>query len=247
MKTEEIWKDVIIHSVLTGYEVSSFGRIRERETKKFVEYYLSDKGYCRVALKKALLPKTMKRRWMSVHLMVLNAFSPVTEETLKILDLTGDHIDKIKIHNDIGNLRWLTRSDNSKESHKFGREYKTCEKANRSIYTNIQIENVCELLEENTHSIAEISRMTDVSKDTIGKIKAKKQWVSISEKYNIPSTEPNKVVREYTTEQKQEIIDLLEVDINMPTSEIMNKISLERSNATRMLINRIRLTIKNKS
>lgn len=245
MVSKEIWKDVVLFGELTGYEVSNFGRVRERETKQFVNYYLSDKGYCRVALKKSLLPKTMKRRWMSVHDLVLMAFDPIDEETKRKFDLTCDHKDKVKIHNDIANLRWLTRSENSSESHKFGRIYKRGEESNRATYSREQIENVCSMLQNRELSIPTISEISGVSKDTIGKIKARKQWIDISSNYDIPLPKSNQNVKEYSEKEKEEIIKLLEVDMSMPTIEIMRQISLEKTNATRMLINRIRTKMKN--
>lgn len=231
-----IWKDVIIDGYWTDYEVSDTGKLRIKSTKELIPFHLSDKGYCRVYLRKAYMDSHIERTDYLLHRLVLMAFDPIDNPD----EMTGDHRNKDKLNNSILNLRWLTREDNSIESHKFGRLYPCGENANHVRYNEAQIIAVCELLEENTYTIPAISELTNVSQDTICKIKAKKQWLNISSEYDIPDTKPNINVRTYSEEDKQAVIDILLENFYTPTKDIIRMTNLPYDNATRMFVNRVR-------
>lgn len=233
---KEIWKDVIIDNLPTDYEVSNNGNVRIKSTGEYAQIHLSDKGYCRVYLKKAHLSDGIKLKSYIVHRLVLMAFDPIDNPD----EMTGDHINKDKLNNTIENLRWLTRKENSEESHRFGRVYLKGEQSNHHIFTTDQIMAVCELLEEDVLTMPMISEITGVALHTVQKIKAGKQWTNISCDFNIPETIPNTDIREYTDSDKEEVLAMLRIDRNMLTRDIMNNISLPNNNATRMYINRIR-------
>lgn len=231
-----IWKDVIIDGYWTDYEVSDQGTIRVKSTKDELPIHLSDQGYGLVYLRKAYMDEHITRTTYRIHRLIMIAFEPIDNAD----EMTVDHIDKNKMNNKLENLRWLTREDNSRESHKFGRVYPRGANANRLVYEESQIMAVCQLLEENELSIPKISELTKVSKDTIGKIKAGKQWTDISCEYNIPSTKPNKDVKTYTEEEKQRVLEILINNPHIKTKDLITESGLPCTNATRMFINRIR-------
>lgn len=233
---KEIWKDVVIDNLWTDYEVSDKGNVRIKSTGEPVTIHLSDKGYCRVYLRRAHVSPEIKNTGYLIHRLVLMAFDPIDNPD----EMTGDHINKDKLNNTLENLRWLTRKENSEESHRFGRVYLKGEQSNHHIFTTDQIIAVCELLEEDMMTMPEISKCTGVALHTVQKIKSGKQWTNISCDFNIPETIPNTDIREYTEDNKKEVLDMLRLDKNMLTRDIMDNISLPKTNATRMYINRIR-------
>lgn len=92
----EEWKDI---EETTDYEVSSFGRIRNKK-RGLLKPMKNSKGYYFVDLGK-------ENRGRLVARLVASAFlvkSSVTDEV--------DHINRIKTDNRVENLRWVSRSLN---------------------------------------------------------------------------------------------------------------------------------------
>jgi hypothetical protein len=168
------------------------------------------------------------------------AFDPIDNPE----EMTGDHKNKDKTINSIDNLRWLTREDNSKESHKFGRIYGTCMNSNHRIYELDQIISVCELLQEDECSIPEISSLTDVSCDTIQKIKSRKEWIDISSSYIFPAVKPNKNIKKYSMMIKESIALYITKHPDIGTRDILQNLNMDITNANRMLVNRVRVWLK---
>ena len=94
------WK--VIPGTCGLYEVSNFGEIRERRTKRLLHISCNSKGYAIVYMQKNLF---------KVHRIVGECFvrKPKTEEKLQI-----DHIDRNRMNNDSRNLRWVSASENRK-------------------------------------------------------------------------------------------------------------------------------------
>ena len=106
---EEIWKAIVGYEGL--YEVSNFGRIRSlnyRRTGEVQELELrpNTKGYLIIDLSKNGKVETFK-----VHRLVANAFIPNPHN----LD-TVNHIDHNRQNNNVSNLEWLSREDNTSEA-----------------------------------------------------------------------------------------------------------------------------------
>lgn len=97
-----IWKT--IPGTCGIYEVSNFGEIREKTTKRLLHISCNSKGYAIV---------NMQRKLYKVHRIVAESFvnKPKTEKPLQI-----DHIDRNKMNNDSKNLRWVTAAENRKNS-----------------------------------------------------------------------------------------------------------------------------------
>jgi len=88
------------------FEVSNLGRVREHGTGKMLKIYTNSKGYA-VAV---ILGKIRK-----VHTIVGTVFlcRPKSSEPLQI-----DHIDRNRLNNEAGNLRWVTAKENRKNQNK---------------------------------------------------------------------------------------------------------------------------------
>ncbi len=233
--TNEIWKPIIIDGYHTDYEASNLGRIRNSLTLQILEYRHDYKGYCLVYLRKMYMDDRINRTVYRAHRLILFAFDPIDNAD----EMTVDHRDKNKDNNELSNLRWMTREDNSKESHKFGREYGKGPDSNRHIHEIVAIQSVCQLIEENKHTLSEISELTGVPLHTVQKIKSGHQWANISCDYNFPEKRVNPEPFKYTDAHRAEIIELLNEDF-YNTGYVMAKSSLPKNNATRMFINRIR-------
>ena len=103
----EQWKTVDTHP---AYEVSNFGRVRNRKTQKFLKLSSSAGGYLR-----ATLVTGGVKRWL-IHRLVWTVFNgPIPDK------MTIDHLDFDVTNNRLDNFQLLTRSDNIKRSWRAGR------------------------------------------------------------------------------------------------------------------------------
>lgn len=97
---EEIWKDV------PGYEgiyvVSSFGRIRNLVSGKFIKPSQKNDGYCRVCLSKNGCGKCI-----NIHRLVAQVFIPNPDNLPQV-----NHRDEDKTNNNVTNLEWCSAKYN---------------------------------------------------------------------------------------------------------------------------------------
>ncbi len=102
--TRVIWKTIPGMSGI--YEVSNFGEIRNKITKKLLHISCNSKGYAIV---------NMQKKLYKVHRIVAETFvkKPKTDKTLQI-----DHIDRNRMNNNSKNLRWVSASENRKNQKK---------------------------------------------------------------------------------------------------------------------------------
>lgn len=116
---DEIWKDIEGYKGL--YQISNLGRVKSLTRKvrcrnnKFrivkeniLSPILTKKGYLFVNLWKNNLCKRML-----IHRLVAIAFIPNPENKLEV-----NHIDAIKTNNNLYNLEWNTRPENTLHSYK---------------------------------------------------------------------------------------------------------------------------------
>jgi hypothetical protein len=113
---EEIWKPVVGYE--SCYEVSNLGRIKSLDRKvksknnsisnikgKFVIYHKRGE-YLSYDLSKNGIKKTI-----SIHRLVAQAFIPNPENKPQV-----NHKDANKLNNNLSNLEWVTRKENSEHA-----------------------------------------------------------------------------------------------------------------------------------
>lgn len=130
---DEIWKE--IPGFEGKYMASSFGRIMSLNfrgvsgRKTILKQSMDRYGY-----PKCSLYRNGKQMYFTVHRLVLSAFSPNVEEKPEINHINGDKSD-----NHIGNLEWVTCSENMRHAYRNGLISKTSEKKRESSRKNIKI------------------------------------------------------------------------------------------------------------
>lgn len=95
----EEWRDILVND---NYEVSSFGRVRNKKTKRILKACNSG-GYSHVGLSRNGLTKSI-----SIHQLVGKAFLENPENKPQI-----NHIDKNGLNNNVSNLEWATAAENN--------------------------------------------------------------------------------------------------------------------------------------
>lgn len=98
---KEIWKDIEEYNGL--YQVSNFGRIKNKKKEKILKLFLDTHGYVQVRLYKVSKNKSHK-----VHRLVAKAFLPNPNNLPCI-----NHKDENRTNNKIDNLEWCTYKYNN--------------------------------------------------------------------------------------------------------------------------------------
>ena len=120
---KEIWKTIEGYPL---YEVSTFGRVRNRNSKKILSPAIcKNTGYKKVNLWNKGYDKTH-----SIHRLVAEAFIPNPNNKRLV-----NHIDCDKTNNHISNLEWATDSENMKHAFANG----LCENTRRAAYIQQEI------------------------------------------------------------------------------------------------------------
>lgn len=97
----EEWKNVKYYE--NKYQVSTFGRVRNKVTRRILTHGLNRNGYHRVNLYDE---SGMKSKF--VHRLVAQAFKPNPENKPQV-----NHIDEDKANNNVNNLEWMTAKENN--------------------------------------------------------------------------------------------------------------------------------------
>lgn len=92
----EIWATTYCEK---NFEVSNFGRVRNKITKQLHHASNNGEGYLQVSI--------LNNNYR-VHRLVLQSFYPVDDPNL----YTVDHINGIRSDNNLNNLRWLSNEEN---------------------------------------------------------------------------------------------------------------------------------------
>lgn len=107
---EEKWKTI---NGFTNYEISTKGRVRNKETLYVLSQQLSASGYMTIRLRKHHGDE--EKPCLNVHRLVAEAFIPGGSSELQV-----NHIDGNKLHNDVENLEWCTRKENAQHAMRIG-------------------------------------------------------------------------------------------------------------------------------
>ena len=103
-----VWK--VIPQTCGMYEASNFGDVREAASGKLLNVSENSKGYAIVSLPKV-------KKLIKVHRVVAELFVPKpTGRDGRLPPLQVDHIDGARMNNDVRNLRWVTASENRRNT-----------------------------------------------------------------------------------------------------------------------------------
>ena len=164
-----------IFDIKNIYYISKNGDIYSTYKKSFLKHKKDKDGYHTIGL---FLDNSQKR-YFRISKLVLYKFKGAPDET--IIDPTSEHIDGNIDNNNIDNLIWLSRPDNSSS-----RKHKGVGVENHeAVLTETQVIEICEMLEQGNYvSLQKIADIYGVHKSTISNIKRRKNWTHISVKYN---------------------------------------------------------------
>lgn len=200
------WKPIIIDGQSTRYEVSDSGLVMNTITNKILSPGFNGKGYPGVSI---FVGK--KRCTNLIHRLVAKAFISNPDGKL-----TVNHKDGDKTNNTVNNLEWMTHKENIQHAWETGLATpRFGDNSNASKYTEYEIQQVCQLLEENKLTNVEISLETGVSESIVSKVKIKNCWTHISDEYDIPDPISNPKgsdhpASKYTNDQIHQVCKLLE-------------------------------------
>ena len=107
---EEIWKPI---NNFINYEISTKGRVRNKETHYIIAQQLSSSGYMTVRLRRHSGDE--EKPCLNVHRLVAETFIPGGSSELQV-----NHIDGDKLHNNVENLEWCTRKENAQHAMRMG-------------------------------------------------------------------------------------------------------------------------------
>ena len=96
----------------SNYEVSTYGNIRNKITKKILKGRLTKSGYLQVSLK---IDETNKFSNRYIHRLVAIYWIDNPNNKREV-----NHKDGNKENNNINNLEWVTSSENQKHRHSIG-------------------------------------------------------------------------------------------------------------------------------
>lgn len=176
---KEIWKDVV--GFEGGYQVSNLGRIKTKErnvyhptlgtvivNEKIRKQTTAFNGY-----KKVNMSFDGKRKYMSVHRMVCEAFNgPQPSNNHQVA-----HNDGCKTNNNSLNLRWATAKENTKDRSKHGNHYVSKgEKCSLAKLTKKDVLNIRNIWNKGDRSQSKIAKQYNVSQSCISKIINKQRW-----------------------------------------------------------------------
>lgn len=175
----ENWKKLDFEVGYDNYSVSDLGRIRNDRTGTILKEDISNMGYARVNLYNT---KTKKQKKFAIHRLVALYF--VSGDT----SLVVNHMDGNKTNNKFTNLEWVTTGENNSHAYKTNLKNQDGVKNPSNVYTEDQIRNICELIEQglDTKTISNkiFNEYNNTYKNLINHIKGKRRWTSISKDYN---------------------------------------------------------------
>lgn len=104
---KEIWKDIPKYEGI--YEISNYGRIKNKKTGKLKSQRNTFKGYLQVGL------SNKGDKTFRVHRLVAEAFIPNPNNLPQV-----NHKDGNKKNNRVDNLEWISNYDNMQHAIKLG-------------------------------------------------------------------------------------------------------------------------------
>lgn len=152
----------------TEYNISSYGRVHSRRNNVYLRQHDDGHGYLKVTLWVDGIQMSYK-----VHRLVAEVFVGAPSPWL-----TVNHIDGVKKNNNVTNLEWMTKSENTSEAWKQGQMVRG-EATSQAILNDHTVEEIKLLFVENELNNKQIAELYGVERGTIGKIRQLKTWKHI--------------------------------------------------------------------
>ena len=194
---KEIWKPIIGYD---SYNISSFGRVKRNKRKILVTSNKRGKRYKYIASYKEKILKPLLSRskkyyevclykekrghYKLIHRLVAKHFIKNPKNKCCV-----NHKDGNKLNNYLGNLEWVTSSENSMHAHKIGliqEDQNCCEKNGRTSLTNRNVLEIKQLLNEYKRHVKyihwlrkDLAEIYSVSIETISRIDKNHFWKKI--------------------------------------------------------------------
>lgn len=156
------------------YIINLDGTITSKKTQKHIVQHDNNSGYPTVTLLVLDKPKTYKR--LLVHRLVAETYLGLSK------GYQVNHIDGNKQNNSVSNLEWVTRSQNMQHAIANGL-MKIGEGHHNAKLTEIQVNQICQLLVNSDIEVKEIAKRFNVAYSTINNIVQKHRWVMVSDKH----------------------------------------------------------------
>lgn len=164
----EIWKTI---NGYEDYEVSSFGNVKSLGNEFTRKERILKKGTIKNGYEIVVLTKNKKRKTLYVHRLVACEFINNAEDKREV-----NHINSIKNDNRVINLEWTTTSENS--LHAFKNNLKA--KGQDRTQSKLTDKDVLAIRNSPLRNI-ELSRIYNISKSVISRIKHRKIWCHLHE------------------------------------------------------------------
>lgn len=226
------WEIVYIHGEPSKYIISNFGDLVNTETGYWLRSTLRENGY----LEYRLYFRHNKSIIRKAHRLVALAFIPNPENKREV-----NHINAIKTDNWVGNLEWVTSSENKRHAWALGLYENSRNPGFSKVNSEELVHKVCKLLEEK-YTPKQVADKLGITESLPRSIKYSGKWSYIAKHYNIPAHKkriPNPM-REY----KEKIDDMI---LNAYSNEkIINTLKIENDQNTRKYILSRRNYLKNK-
>ena len=167
--------DIVCPGIVPIYLISTYGRVYNIYSRKIQANIIQKSNhyaYSNIITYNGTFPKR-------VHRLVMKTFAYRPDcDSLEV-----NHINGIKHDNRLCNLEWCTRQENM--IHAVENKLAACgENSYRSIITNEQAKQVCELLEQRL-PIIEIVKQTGVPRSVVDGMYRGNSWKQMTRNYNI--------------------------------------------------------------
>lgn len=143
--SNEIWKDIKEYEGL--YQISNFGRVRNRNNKLLKIRYVGKKPYtpsaCVILSKNSVAKTWILHRLLGMYFLEC----PPNYKELQI-----NHIDGNRLNNKLSNLEWCTASENQKHAFKMGLQSNKGEKNSRAKLTQSDVDEIRAMVSQGVSS-----------------------------------------------------------------------------------------------
>lgn len=203
----EEWRpitDKSIPNIKQGqYYISNLGRAWSTARNCFLKPVQTWNGYWRIALAR----NDGTHRYFLIHRIVMIEFYPIYNyQNMQVNHKNGD-----KFCNDIGNLEWMTGSENIK--HAFDTGLKTQrhgEDASNAVITNDQANQIGSMLQSQQYSHKEIAEISGAPLYIVDNISSGTTWKDIYNKYELYNRPKKNKLSTFTDGQLIQVCEYFE-------------------------------------